>query len=204
MNSSNFIALMDYFESLLESCKLEIISRTTPADAVRSTILSKGFKFVAESDEIWGNFLPHDYQERINGSKFPLVCNTKRSSFSVCVILPFSLMEANWLGNGCDNSLESVKSSIRFVNYESEIDIENQANTVHLPRLQESGYIPKIRGDGWMKVKLGYFDSKKGTDGPVEERLFEMNHFYKGGLIIEGVEFVQNEMRIWNFKFYKF
>ncbi|KAG5580856.1 hypothetical protein H5410_051483 [Solanum commersonii] len=74
------------------------------------------------------------------------------------------------LVNGCDNSLESVKSSIRFVNYESEIDIENQANTVHLPRLQESGYIPKIRGDGWMKVKLGYFDSKEGTVGLVEER----------------------------------
>ncbi|XP_049399960.1 uncharacterized protein LOC125864062 [Solanum stenotomum] len=50
--------------------------------------------------------------------------------------------------NGCDNNLPSAKSNIRFVNYESEIDVENQANTVHLPRLQESGGIPKMRGDG--------------------------------------------------------
>ncbi|KAH0636127.1 hypothetical protein KY290_036551 [Solanum tuberosum] len=88
-----------------------------------------------------------------------------------------------------DSRLESAKSGIRFVNYESETDTENQANTMHLPRLQESGNIPKMRGDGWMEVKLGYFDSKKGTDGPVEARLLEMNHIFKGGLIVEGVEF---------------
>ncbi|KAH0633224.1 hypothetical protein KY284_036010 [Solanum tuberosum] len=89
----------------------------------------------------------------------------------------------------CDYRLESDKSSIRFVNYWSETDTKNQANTVHLSRLQESGNIPKMTGDGWMEVKLGYFDSKKGTDGPVEARLFEMSHIYKGGLIVEGVEF---------------
>ncbi|WMV25364.1 hypothetical protein MTR67_018749 [Solanum verrucosum] len=93
------------------------------------------------------------------------------------------------LVNRCDYRLESAKSSIWFVNYESEIDTENQANTVHLPRLQESGDIPKLRRDGWMEVKLGYFDSKKGTDGPIEARLFEMNRIYKRGLIVEGVEF---------------
>lgn len=38
--------------------------------------------------------------------------------------------------NGCDSSfIQSVKSSFRFVNYESEVDAENQANTVHLERL---------------------------------------------------------------------
>jgi len=93
------------------------------------------------------------------------------------------------LVNMCDYRLESAKSSIRFVNYDSEIDTENQANTVHHPRLQESGNISRMRGDGWMEVKLGYFDSKKDTDGPVEARLFEMNHIYKGELIVEGVKF---------------
>ncbi|WMV51473.1 hypothetical protein MTR67_044858 [Solanum verrucosum] len=72
---------MDYFESLSEGCKFEIISKTTPVDAVRSIILSKVFKFVAESDEIWRRFLPHDYQEIIDRSKFPLVCNTKKELF---------------------------------------------------------------------------------------------------------------------------
>ncbi|WMV45781.1 hypothetical protein MTR67_039166 [Solanum verrucosum] len=81
MNYSNFIAPMDYFESLLEGCKFEIISKITPAYAVRSIILSKGFKFVGESDEIWRRFLPHDYQEIIDRSVFPLVCNTKKELF---------------------------------------------------------------------------------------------------------------------------
>ncbi|KAK4721482.1 hypothetical protein R3W88_011715 [Solanum pinnatisectum] len=85
---------------------------------------------------------------------------------------------------------EHPDSSIKFVSYESETDTENQANTVHLPRLQESGDIPKMRGDGLMEVKLGYINSKKGTDGPFEARFFEMNHIYKGGLIVEGLEFL--------------
>ncbi|KAK6778127.1 hypothetical protein RDI58_024845 [Solanum bulbocastanum] len=72
---------MDYFESLSEGCKFEIISKTTPADAVRSIILSKGFKFVAESDEIWRTFLPHDYLEIINRSEFLLDCNPKKELF---------------------------------------------------------------------------------------------------------------------------
>ena len=91
----------------------------------------------------------------------------------------------NW-----SNELEYAKSSIRFVDYESEIDAENQANTVHLPRLQESeADIPKMRKDGWMEVKLGYFNSKKGTDGPVEVRLIGMKPIYEGGLTVEGIEF---------------
>ncbi|KAH0720495.1 hypothetical protein KY284_005525 [Solanum tuberosum] len=92
------------------------------------------------------------------------------------------------LANRC-NGLESAKSSIKFVNYESEIDTQNQANTVHLARLQGSGDIPKMRGDGWMKVKLGYFNSKKSTNGPVEARLIKKKCIYKGGLIVKGIEF---------------
>ncbi|KAK4724485.1 hypothetical protein R3W88_027264 [Solanum pinnatisectum] len=245
---------MDYFESLLEGCKFEIISKTTPADAVRSIILSKGFKSVAESDEIWRRFLPRDYQEIIDRSEFLLDCNPKKELFcrlydspilldggklsfflhkhsekKYFIIAPRELIildsddAFSWqwgprrdskfsevayliignqlyirgiigtemlspkteynaylvfkLVNMCDYRLEYAKSRIRF------------ANTVHLPTLKESGNIPKMRGDGWMEVKLGYFDSKKGTYSLVEARLFEMNHIYKGGLIVEGVEF---------------
>ncbi|WMV25359.1 hypothetical protein MTR67_018744 [Solanum verrucosum] len=149
MNSSNFIVPMDYFESLLEGCKFEIISKPTPADT---------------------NF----FLDKHNGKKYfmiaprELIISDSDDAFSrQWVELPDS----------------------RFSNYESEANTENQANTLHLPRLQESGDIPKMRGDGWMEKKLGYFDSKKGTDGPVEARLFEMNRIYKGGLIVEGVEF---------------
>ncbi|KAM3337577.1 hypothetical protein P3S68_031902 [Capsicum galapagoense] len=44
--------------------------------------------------------------------------------------------------------------------------------------------------DGWMEVELGYFNSKKGSDGPVEARLIEMKHpIDKGGLFVGGIEF---------------
>lgn len=54
------------------------------------------------------------------------------------------------LVNRCDYRLQFAKSSIRFVHYESETNTEYQANTVHLPRLQENWDIPKMREmDGW-------------------------------------------------------
>lgn len=105
--------------------------------------------------------------------------------------------------NGCNNSLPFAKSNIRFVNYESEIDAENQANTVHLPILQESGGIPKNERR-WMEVKLRYFDSKKGTVGPVEARFLRRIIFIKLDSLLKELSFVQNEKCIWEFKFYMF
>ncbi|KAK4726741.1 hypothetical protein R3W88_031658 [Solanum pinnatisectum] len=58
MNFFMFISPMNYFDRLPEECIFEIISKTTPVDIVRSTTLSKLFKFV-----------------------FSLVCNTKKELF---------------------------------------------------------------------------------------------------------------------------
>ena len=63
---------------------------------------------------------------------------------------------SNWF-----SGLESTKSSISFVNYESEIDIKNRVINVHLVGLQGSGYIPIVREDGWIEVKLGYLIARK-------------------------------------------
>ncbi|XP_060171431.1 F-box protein PP2-B10-like [Lycium barbarum] len=282
MNSSKSIAPMNYFEKLPEGCIFEIISRTTPADAVRSTILSKGFKAAIQSDEIWGKFLPSDYQEIIGRSEFPPVCNTKKELyFSMCespilldggklsfsldkhsgkkcfMIAPreliiswgdrssiwkwrkycnsrFSevarLVSVRWLDirgrigtemlspktnyaaylvfklvDQKSYGLESANAIIRFVNYETDSETEKQANTVQLETLPQdrrifggnhnqqiiaSGKNPKMRGDGWMEVELGDFNSKEGIDGPVEARLIEIKRLHpKGGLIVEGIEF---------------
>ncbi|XP_075097527.1 F-box protein PP2-B3-like isoform X2 [Nicotiana tabacum] len=76
---------MNYFQRLPEGCILEILSRTTPVDAVRSCILSRGFKTALESEIIWERFLPSDYQEIIERSEFPSVCTTKKELyFSLC------------------------------------------------------------------------------------------------------------------------
>ncbi|KAH0705036.1 hypothetical protein KY290_009745 [Solanum tuberosum] len=251
---------MNYFEKLPEGCIFEIISRTTPADAVRSTILSTGFKFVAKSDEIWGRFLPSDYQKIIDRSKLPLICNTKKELFfslcdspilldsgrlsffidkhsgKKCFMIAARKLEIlgsddihSWqwkkhhesrfskvaylhavlqldirgkigskmlspktdyaaylvfkLGRrSCE--LEYANSIIRFVKYESDTETEEQANTLKLVTSA------KLRGDGWMEVELGHFNSKEGSDGPVEARLFEMKRSsIKSGLIVEGIEF---------------
>ncbi|XP_055827091.1 F-box protein PP2-B10-like [Solanum dulcamara] len=80
--------------------------------------------------------------------------------------------------------LEYANSIIRFVNYESDTETEKQANTVKLATS------PKLRGDGWMEVELGYFNSKEDSDGPVEARLMEIKRLDdKSGLIVEGIEF---------------
>ncbi|KAM3356907.1 F-box protein PP2-B10 [Capsicum galapagoense] len=51
---------------LPEGCISEIISFTTPADAIRSSVISRGFKSAAESDIVWDKFLPSDHQQIVS------------------------------------------------------------------------------------------------------------------------------------------
>ncbi|PHT32778.1 hypothetical protein CQW23_29115 [Capsicum baccatum] len=80
--------------------------------------------------------------------------------------------------------LESTNSIARFLNYESETETDEQANTVQLATL------PIMRGDGCMEVELGYFNSKEGSGGPVEARLIKMKRpVDTSGLFVGGIEF---------------
>ncbi|CAI8615397.1 unnamed protein product [Vicia faba] len=47
--------------SLPEDCVSAILSRTSPQDACRFSMVSKTFVSVANSDLVWNNFLPSDY-----------------------------------------------------------------------------------------------------------------------------------------------
>ncbi|WJX12803.1 hypothetical protein P8452_03258 [Trifolium repens] len=51
---------MAAFEDLPEECIAAILSRTTPLDAGRLSILSKTFRSAADSDAVWNQFLPSD------------------------------------------------------------------------------------------------------------------------------------------------
>jgi hypothetical protein len=78
---------MDRFARLPEGCVSEILSWTSPADAIRSSAVSKGFKSAADSDTIWGRFLPSDLQDIISRSEDPEVYSnyTKRDLyFALC------------------------------------------------------------------------------------------------------------------------
>ncbi|KAK2402540.1 putative F-box protein PP2-B12 [Trifolium repens] len=69
------------FEELPEECISTILSRTTPLDAGRLSLVSKNFLSAAESDAVWNQFLPSDYSHFILHS--PLLANipTKKALY---------------------------------------------------------------------------------------------------------------------------
>ncbi|XP_027366491.1 putative F-box protein PP2-B12 [Abrus precatorius] len=58
------------FEELPEGCIAAILSRTTPLDACRLSLVSKIFRAAADSDAVWDRFLPSDYRTIISQSSF--------------------------------------------------------------------------------------------------------------------------------------
>ncbi|KAL5718301.1 hypothetical protein ACHQM5_011217 [Ranunculus cassubicifolius] len=57
---------------LPEGCMTHIISFTSPEDACVSAIVSSAFRSAADSDLVWGKFLPTDYIDIISNSVSPL------------------------------------------------------------------------------------------------------------------------------------
>ena len=51
---------MTTFEKLPDGCIATILSRTSPIDVGRFSVLSKTFRSVADSDDVWNCFLPSD------------------------------------------------------------------------------------------------------------------------------------------------
>ncbi|XP_059293122.1 F-box protein PP2-B10-like [Lycium ferocissimum] len=72
---------MNPFTILPEGCISEIISLTTPADAIRSSVISRGFKSAAESDIVWNKFLPSDHQDIVSRSVSVVVFDSKKDLY---------------------------------------------------------------------------------------------------------------------------
>ncbi|XP_058752560.1 putative F-box protein PP2-B12 [Vicia villosa] len=53
---------MTQFEELPEGCIATILSRTTPIDACRLSVVSNTFRSASDSDAVWNQFLPSDSQ----------------------------------------------------------------------------------------------------------------------------------------------
>lgn len=68
---------------LPEDCISEILSLTTPSDAGKLALVSSMFRSAAESDVVWGRFLPENYEEIVAASELsgeaPL--RSKREAF---------------------------------------------------------------------------------------------------------------------------
>jgi len=65
---------MTEIQDLPEGCIAAIVSRTTPLDAGRLSVVSKTFRSASDSDEVWNHFLPSDISSII--SLYPPLANT--------------------------------------------------------------------------------------------------------------------------------
>ncbi|KAI3826643.1 hypothetical protein L1987_00693 [Smallanthus sonchifolius] len=78
VNSIHFVLLSEGFVSY-------ILSHTSPGDACRASMISRGVKRFANSDALWERFLPSDYQEIISRSVSPVNYSSKKELyFSLC------------------------------------------------------------------------------------------------------------------------
>uniref|UniRef100_A0A2P2J194 F-box protein PP2-B11-like n=1 Tax=Rhizophora mucronata TaxID=61149 RepID=A0A2P2J194_RHIMU len=80
---------MDFLTYVLpEDCLSRIISFTSPVDASRSAAVSRAFESAADSDAVWGSFLPPDYGEIITraAASFPLLSSLSKKDlyFHLC------------------------------------------------------------------------------------------------------------------------
>lgn len=50
-------------EGFAQAFMEEVVSRTSPVDACRLSLVAKSFRSAAESDAVWKRFLPSDYQQ---------------------------------------------------------------------------------------------------------------------------------------------
>ncbi|CAI9778246.1 unnamed protein product [Fraxinus pennsylvanica] len=92
------------FWVLPEACISYIFSFTSPKDACIASTVSVGLKSAAESDLVWEQFLPSDYQDIIARSVSPLVYSSKKELY-------FHLCDSPILLDGGKLSFRLSKSS---------------------------------------------------------------------------------------------
>lgn len=63
---------------LPENCKAIVISFTSPQDACRLSSVSRNFKSAAESDPVWGKFLPPETATILSQSSAPELANRSK------------------------------------------------------------------------------------------------------------------------------
>ena len=72
---------MTRFEELPEGCIATILSRTTPIDVGRFSVLSKIFRSATDSDDVWNRFLPSDISSILSQSSSLANIPTKKGLY---------------------------------------------------------------------------------------------------------------------------
>lgn len=79
--------LLKMLNSLPEDCISRILSLTTPQDTCIFATLSSFFRSVAESDQVWQQFLPSNYEDVLSRAKAPIpmhISSKKDLFFYLC------------------------------------------------------------------------------------------------------------------------
>lgn len=80
-------------ERLPEDCISAILSKTSPSDVCRLSAASSTFRSAAESEAVWGKFLPSNHRDIVTRSAAPMKFSTKKELF-------FSLCDPLLIDNG--------------------------------------------------------------------------------------------------------
>ncbi|TKY52051.1 putative F-box protein PP2-B12 [Spatholobus suberectus] len=72
------------FNKLPEGCIANVLSFTSPRDVCRLSLLSSTFRSAAESDAVWGKFLPSDYHTIISQSSSLCLPSKKHLYLHLC------------------------------------------------------------------------------------------------------------------------
>ncbi|KAG2726585.1 hypothetical protein I3760_01G119700 [Carya illinoinensis] len=213
---------MDISSKLPEECIADIISKTSPPDASRMSLVSRTFSSVAASNLVWEAFLPPDHQqiisESVSSSPSLNILSKKDLYFSLCDN-PILIGTGNRIFGGCSSCecvygayliytigdrcrglARPVKLSVRFLD-EIRCDFINAhllsttSMDIDAPE-EEDARFPRDREDKWMEIEMGEFFNYDQVDRVVEMQLRETEVLnWKSGLVIHGIEVRPKDLR---------
>ncbi|KAL9994614.1 putative F-box domain-containing protein [Helianthus debilis subsp. tardiflorus] len=83
------------FVLLSEGCMRHILAHTSPRDACRASLISRGVKCFANSDAVWERFLPDDDREIISRAVDPVRYSSKKELYFRLCDSPVLLDDGN-------------------------------------------------------------------------------------------------------------
>nr|XP_043620855.1 putative F-box protein PP2-B12 [Erigeron canadensis] len=137
---------------LPEGCVLDILSRTSPADACRAAAVSKSFNSAAESNVIWDKFLPLDHHEIIVRAVSNVVFDSKKRLYSL-LSYSYLLLDRGTLGFKLDK--ESGKKCYMLSARDLSIAWQNDTRYWEWGRIPESRFeeVGILREVWWLDIK---------------------------------------------------
>ncbi|RWW33230.1 hypothetical protein GW17_00002052 [Ensete ventricosum] len=165
----------------------KVLAFTTPADAGRSSAVSRLFRAASSSDGLWNRFLPSDIDEILPRAVAPIEFSSKKDLF-------FRLCDPILIDGG--NKLEEDSGGFQSPVQEASISIGahvSETRAILKPGRRRTTdptiQVPRTRDDGWMEIEMGEFlnDDYEQSVRFRFRQVTEMN--WKWGLIVQGVEF---------------